>query len=152
MMSPIFIDANVPMYAAGRSHALREPCIQILTLAAQRPRAFFTDAEILQELIHRYVAIQRWTESREVFYGFASLMRGRIEPVYARDVEQAAALADRSLGLSARDLLHAAVMARVGADRLISADQDFDRVAHLSRLDPMDVATWRRQVEAPDLP
>ena len=38
--------------------------------------------------------------------------------------------------LSARDLLHVAVMTNNGVDCIISADADFDQVPHLKRLDP----------------
>ena len=136
------------MYTAGRPHPLKEPCIEVLSLAAMRPRAFFTDAEVLQELLHRYLAVQRWPEGRGVFDRFAWLMRGRVEAVCSEDVRAAASLADQHLSLAARDLLHAAVMARVGADRIISADQGFDHLPHLTRLDPADVSSWRALVEA----
>ena len=58
MAFPLFVDANIPFYAAGRPHPLKEPCQQIVALAARHPRAFVTDAEVLQELLHRYVAIR----------------------------------------------------------------------------------------------
>ena len=32
----IFIDANVPIYAAGQSHPFKEPCARILELVAER--------------------------------------------------------------------------------------------------------------------
>lgn len=131
MTSPLFIDANVPMYAAGAPHRLKELCL-----------------EVLQELVHRYVRSQRWTESRTLFHGFVSLMDGRIEPVHGGDVVQAASLADRDLDLSARDLLHTAIMIRVGSDRIVSADRDFDRVPNVERLDPADLASWRQRTEA----
>ena len=57
MTLPIFLDTNVPIYAAGRPHALKKPCAQILMLVAERPHAFLTDAEVLQELLHRYLAL-----------------------------------------------------------------------------------------------
>lgn len=64
MPSPIFLDANVPIYAAGRPHALKEPCVEVLTRVAERPQAFITDAEVLQELLHRYLALGRWPQDR----------------------------------------------------------------------------------------
>jgi predicted nucleic acid-binding protein len=73
MPSPIFLDANVPVYAAGRPHALKEPCLQVLALAAERPQAFLTDAEVLQELLHRYLALHLWPQGKEVFDRFAML-------------------------------------------------------------------------------
>jgi predicted nucleic acid-binding protein len=148
MTSPIFVDANVPMYAAGRPHTLKEPCQQILLLISERPRAFFTNSEVLQQLLHRYRAIRGWDLGRSVLRDFALLMRGRVEPVYAQDVEEAASLADRQPELSSRDLIHLAVMTRVGTQRIVSADRGFDRVPQVERLDPVDLAAWREQVQA----
>ena len=142
-MSPAaFIDANIPIYAAGREHPYKAPCARVLMLAAEHPRSFVTDAEVLQELVHRYVASGRWALGREVLHGFAEVMHDRIEPVYARDILEAAELADRNPGISARDLLHAAVMQRIGATRIVTVDADFDRLPDITRLDPIHVDEW----------
>ncbi len=138
-----FLDANVPIYAVGRDHPYREPCARILSLVAAHPRPFITDVEVLQELLHRYIGSRRWTQGgREALQRFADLMSGRIEPFYVRDVELAAALADRYPRISARDYLHAAVMRRLGVERIISADRDFDRLPGIIRLDPSAVDEW----------
>ena len=142
-MSPAaFIDANVPIYASGRTHPNKEPCLHILRLVAEQPRSFVTDVEVLQELLHRYRSSRRWTLGREVLRGFAEVMRDRIEPVLARDIDLATNLADRHPDISARDLVHAAVMQRLGADHIITADTDFDRLPDLTRLDPADIGDW----------
>ncbi len=147
-MSPAaFLDANVPIYAAGRGHPLKEPCAQLLLLVAEHPQAFVTDAEVLQELLHRYLALRLWTQGREAFRRFCELMQGRVEPVQAADVERAAGLADDHQADS-RDLLHAAVMERLGLRRIISADSGFDRLPHVERLDPAQWERWRRSVLA----
>lgn len=143
MTPPTFLDANVPIYAAGRPHRLKEPSARVLMLAAERPEAFVTDAEVLQELLHRYLALRLWPQGREVFRHFADLMRERVEPVLAADAEQAARLADEHPELGARDLLHTAVMQRLGVLRLVSADAGFDRLSQLERLDPTNVQAWR---------
>lgn len=147
MTSPIFIDTNLPTYAGGGPHVLRNPSIAVLGLVSDHPRAFWTDAEVLQELLHRYRSINRWSQGRFVFDNFVQLMRGRIEPVFAQDVQVAASLADRLARLDARDLLHLAVMARIGADILVSADRGFDRAPRIRRLDPAELAHWRQLVE-----
>ena len=143
MSPPTFLDANVPIYAAGRPHRLKEPCAQVLMLAAERPEAFLIDSEVLQELLHRYLALRLWPEGRDVFHRFADLMRERVEPVQAIDVEQAALLADELPELGARDLLHAAIMSRLGVQRVISADAGLDRLTEVERLDPMEIEAWR---------
>jgi len=149
MIPAVFIDANIPIYAAGREHPCKAPCARVLMLAAAHPGSFVTDAEVLQELVHRYVASGRWTLGREVLYSFAEVMHDRIEPVYAEDILEAAELADRNPGISARDLLHAAVMQRVGATRIVSVDTDFDRMADIIRLDPMRVDNWVDSLRRP---
>ncbi|MCH7523128.1 MAG: type II toxin-antitoxin system VapC family toxin [Chloroflexi bacterium] len=146
MSPPTFLDANVPIYAAGRPHRLKEPCAQVLMLAAERPEAFLIDAEVLQELLHRYLALRLWPEGRDVFHRFADLMRERVEPVQAIDVEQAALLADELPELGARDLLHAAIMRRLGVQRVISADAGLDRLTEVERLDPMEIEAWRDRI------
>ena len=139
MSPPTFLDANVPIYAAGRPHRLKEPSAQVLMLVAERPQAFLTDGEVLQELLHRYLALRLWTQGRDVFHHFAELMRERVEAVHAIDVEQAALLADTYPDLGARDLLHAAVMSRLGVRSIVSTDAGFDRLPEVERLDPTDV-------------
>ena len=56
MSPPAFTDANVPIYAAGREHENKEPCVRVLMMAAEHSLSFVTDVEVLQELLHRYVA------------------------------------------------------------------------------------------------
>ena len=148
MSQAAFIDANVPIYASGREHPNKEPCARVLMMVAESPKSFFTDVEVLQELVHRYIALGRWTLGREVLQSFAEVMQDRIEPVYEEDIHLAARLADRHPGISARDLVHAAVMQRVGADRIISADSDFDRLPNITRLNPADVGKWGDSVLA----
>lgn len=142
MPPPAFLDTNVPISAAGRPHALKEPSATILALVAEHPTAFFTNAEVLQELLHRYRALGIWSAGRTVFRAFAMLMDGRVEAVGAADLALAADLADAHAGLAARDLLHLAVMRRIGATRVVSADRGFDGIDGIERLDPADVDGW----------
>ena len=146
MSQATFLDTNVPIYAAGRAYPLKEPCIQILLLAAEHSETFVTDAEVLQELLHRYLALRLWPQGRKVFRRFNELMQGRVEAVQAADVERAADLADTYSVLEGRDLLHTAVMQRLGIHRIISADKGFDRLPEVERLDPAQLLSWRSSV------
>ena len=137
-----FIDTNVPIYAAGREHPYKEPCVRVLTMVAQHPLAFVTSVEVLQEIVHYYHASRRWELGREVLRSFSEIMHERIEPVYEWDIYFAASLAELQPHISTRDLVHASVMQRLGADRIISADTDFDLLPEIARLDPYDVVEW----------
>ena len=144
----VLLDTNVFMYAAGEDHPLREPCVRIVEMVTARPDRFLADAEVFQEIIHRYRSVRRWPLGREVFHDFAEAMHGRIEPVYAEDVIHAAALADDYTDISSRDLVHAAVALRLGVSHIISTDTDFDRLPVITRLAPERVDDWAEALMA----
>ncbi len=150
MSPPTFIDANVPMYAAGGAHRYRAPAREVLGLAALHPRSFMTSVEVLQELLHRYLSPEQWAAGREVLEGFATLMRSRVEPVFAQDVEAAIALAEEHQRINSRDLVHVAVMRRLGLEWIVSADRHFDEIPGVTRLDPGEIDEWRDSVVASD--
>jgi predicted nucleic acid-binding protein len=149
-MNRLFVDTNIPIYAAGKPHPLKAPCSEVLELIAQYPSAFVTDAEVLQELLHRYLSLKLWPNpGLIVVERFEVLMRGSIEAVGSHDVLVAARSAHAFPGLSARDLLHLAVARRVGSPAIITADGDFERLPGIDRLAPQDVLTWRERLIGP---
>jgi predicted nucleic acid-binding protein len=142
MPPALFIDANVPIYAAGREHPYREPCIRVLAAVNDNPEAFVTDAEVFQEIMHHYRRTQRWDAGQTVVETFATMMRGRVSPVSIDDVLAAGRLTNEHQGLSTRDLLHLAVMRRLGVTRIVTADADFGRAPGVIRMDPADFGEW----------
>lgn len=142
-MPPVaFIDANIPIYAAGREHPYREPCIRVLAAVSDNPAAFVTDAEVFQEIMHHYRRTERWDAGRVVVESFAAMMHGKVSPVTIEDVLAAGLLAKEHRSLSTRDLLHLAVMHRLGVTRIVTADADFDRAPGIIRVDPADDSEW----------
>ena len=109
-----FLDANIPIYAVGRDRPPKKSCSRIPRMVADDPRPFVTDSEVLRKLMHRYLSLGRWVLGWEVLRSFAEAMQGRIEPIYAEDVILASELADHQPHVSARDLVHATVMQRLG--------------------------------------
>ena len=149
MTSPIFIDANIPIYAAGAAHPLKEPCRQVVLLASQKSEVLFSNAEVLQELLHRSLSLRTWRGGGSAtFREFATAMRGWTEPILAEDVILAATLADEVSGPSSRDLVHVAVMRRLGCQRIVTADAALDVVPGIERLDPAEIDSWRDRVLA----
>jgi predicted nucleic acid-binding protein len=145
-MATIFIDVNIPMYVGGIQHPLKAPSIEVLRLAQIAPHAFVTDAEVLQEILHRYKATNRWSLGSVVFETFLEAMRGRIAPMLVQDVELAASLSTSHLALSARDAIHAAVMQRLGVTRIVTTDGGFHGLPGIERLDPLLIDEWRGSV------
>ena len=72
------------------------------------------------------------------------MMYGRVSPVTIDDVLAAGQLAKEHRGLSTRDLLHLAVMRRLGVIRIVTADAGFGRVPGIIRLDPADDREWQQ--------
>jgi predicted nucleic acid-binding protein len=149
-MSPaVFVDTNIVIYATGEPHRLKDPSSDVLSLAADYPNVFVTSAEVFQELLHHFVALHQWQgRGQAAFDDFSELMANRIEGIDWSDVFAAAELAAPYPRLSARDLVHLAVMNRLGITRIVSADRGFDQVADIERLDPADVDSWRELVVA----
>ena len=134
----ILVDANVLMYAAGADHPNKQPSVALLDRIAQESVDAALDAEVLQEVLHRYRAISRWTEGRKV-YDNARQLFATILPISVETLDRARSLMDEHEGLSARDALHAAVVLIHGLDALCSYDQGFDRVTSIRRVSPVDL-------------
>ena len=129
----IFIDSNVPMYLVGRDHPLKSQAEALLEAAVTSGDRLVTSAEVLQEILHRYVAIDRRDAIQPVFDALLGVV-DEVVPVEEADVLRARDLVIRTKVLSARDALHVAVMLGQGISRIMSFDADFDRVPGIVRI------------------
>jgi predicted nucleic acid-binding protein len=129
----IFVDSNVPMYLVGASHPHKTDSQRILEhLISQRER-LVTDAEVPQEILHRYVAIERRDAIQPAFDALLGIV-DEIFPVDLALVQQAKTIVLARHQLSARDALHLAVMAHHGVERILSFDAGFDGVPGIERI------------------
>ncbi len=131
----MLVDANVMMYAAGAPHAYKQPSVRFLERVAAGEIDAAIDAETLQEILHRYRAIGRWRDGRQVF-DLARQIFPTIIPVTAEILDDARRLLDVYPRLMARDALHAAVAIAERVEAIYSYDRDFDGVAGVRRLEP----------------
>lgn len=129
----IFIDSNVPMYLVGRDHPLKEAAGRLLDAAITSEQRLVTSAEVLQEILHRYVAIDRRDAIQPAFDALLNVV-DEVVAVEEGDVMRARDLVLASKALSSRDALHVAVMVREGISRIMTFDQGFDRVPGIQRL------------------
>lgn len=118
----IFVDTNVFMYAVGREHPLREPARSFFLEHVGSGEVLVTSAEVLQELLHAYVSVDRLA-TLDAALTLARGRMGTIWPVEPADIDLARALVERHPGLGARDLLHVACCQRRGVDRVQSYDR-----------------------------
>jgi len=131
----ILVDANVIMYAAGAEHPHKRPAIAFLEKVARGEIEATIDAEVLQEILHRYRAIGRWKDGRQV-YDLARLLFPSVLPVTARVLDRARQLLDAERHVMARDALHAAVVLTERLEGVCSYDRDFDRITGIVRTEP----------------
>lgn len=127
----IFVDSNVPMYLIGSDHANRGQVEEFLRRWPDEN--YVTSAEVYQEVLHRYIAINRRVAISDAF----ALLDGLVDSVFtiSRDeVNAARQVAEQHPELSARDCLHLAVMAAHGVDRILSFDQGFSNYSGVTRL------------------
>jgi uncharacterized protein len=131
----ILVDANVIMYAAGADHAAKKPSVSFLRRVAGGEVEASVDAEVLQEILHRYRAMGRWEAGRAV-YDLARQLFPLVLPVTADVMDRARALLDENEALMARDALHAAVVLTGGLAGICTYDRDFDSIPGVRRMEP----------------
>ena len=135
-MTRVFIDVNIPMYAGGTPHALREPSRRVVRAIAAGQLDAVTDAEVFQEILYRYLYIGEREKGFRIFDNFYRVMLGRILLVEDTDVQRARALVEQYPALSPRDLIHLGVMLRHQIQDIVTADTGFDVVKEIRRIDP----------------
>lgn len=127
------VDSNIPMYLVGAHHPRKLDAQRLVEGALSAGERLVTDAEVLQEICHRYVAIDR----REAIQPAFDALLGVVDEVLAIELEDAQAAKDivlRYASISARDALHTAVMGRHGIDRIMTFDRGFDVHPGIERL------------------
>jgi uncharacterized protein len=129
----IFVDSNIPMYLVGAAHPNKDAARRRLEECITRGERLVADAEVLQEILHRYVAINRRDAIQPAFDALLRVV-DHVYPVDLADVERAKSLVLGVTPLSARDAVHLAVMLRHGISRILSFDAGFDRVPGIERL------------------
>ena len=121
------------MYLIGAPHRLKaESQILVERIVAAGERVV-TDAEVLQEILHRYTAIDRRDAIVPAFRVVLDLA-DEVFPIEKADVLRAGEIVQNPAGLSARDAVHLAVMERQGLTRVLSFDAGFDRWPGLKRI------------------
>ena len=110
----ILIDSNIPMYLVGGDHANKRRALELLDEGIDANQRLLADVEVLQEILHRYDAIERRDAIQPAFDVLLSIVYETL-PVELQDVENAKEILLATAELSARDSLHVAVMRCLGA-------------------------------------
>jgi uncharacterized protein len=129
----ILVDSDIPMYLVGATHPHKSDARRLLEKTVSDRQSLVTDAEVLQEILHRYTAIDR----RDAIQPAFDALLGIVDQVLAIDRSIAERAKQIVLGyrqLSARDAVHLAVMEHHGIERIMTFDSGFDAFPGITRL------------------
>ena len=129
----ILVDSNIPMYLVGSPHPHKADAQRLLEKLITDRERLVTDAEVLQEILHRYVAIDR----RDAIQPAFDALLGLVDEVLSVDrsaVKRAKQIVLGYRQLSARDAVHLSVMEQNGIDQILSFDSGLDAFPGISRL------------------
>lgn len=121
------------MYLVGASHPHKADAQRLLENLITDRQRLVTDAEVLQEILHRYAAINR----RDAIQPAFSALLGIVDQVLAVDLATAERAKEIVLGhrqVSVRDAVHLAVMEQHGIERILSFDSGFDGFPGITRV------------------
>ena len=129
----ILIDSNIPMYLIGTSHPHKTDAQRILEKLISERQRLVTDAEVLQEIIHRYRALDRLQDIQRAFDSLLHVAE-EVLPISLAIMEKAKQNVLAYRQLSARDAVHFAVTQQHGIDRILSFDSGFDGLPGVTRM------------------
>lgn len=129
----IFVDSNIPMYLVGGAHPHKMDARRLLEQLTSDRERLVTDAEVLQEILHRFTAINRRDAIQPAFDVLLDVI-DEVLPIGGADVVRAKELVMAYTKLSARDSIHVAVMKAHKVERILSFDLAFDEVPGITRL------------------
>jgi len=121
------------MYLVGSPHPHKSDAQRLLEQLVNDRQCLVTDAEVLQEILHRYVAIDRRDAIQPAFDALLGIVDQVLE-VTRTTAERAKEIVLGHRRLSARDAVHLAVMEQHGINRILSFDSGFDGFPGIARL------------------
>ena len=129
----IFVDSNIPMYLVGGAHPHKTETQVILERLIAGGERLVTDAEVLQEILHRYAAINKREAIGPALQVTLDIV-DEVIPIEKGVVLRAAEIVQNPALISARDAVHIAVMEHYSIRSILSFDSDFDRWPGLQRI------------------
>ncbi len=121
------------MYLIGAAHAHKIDAQRALERLLSDRERLVIDAEVLQEILHRYTAIGRREAIQPAFDALLGVT-DEVLPIDIDVVQRARAIVLERPQLSARDAVHVAVMQAHGIERILSFDTGFDHLPGIRRL------------------
>jgi hypothetical protein len=121
------------MYLVGTSHPNKERAAMLLARMTSEGGLFATDVEVYQEILHRYVALNR-TDFIGPAFALLDSIADEVLVLEMTHIRGARELIASVRSISARDAVHAAIMKSAGISEIFSFDRGFDRCPGISRI------------------
>ena len=129
-MDRVFIDANIPMYAAGSEHPNKAPSIKILEKISKGQIFGVTSVEVLQEILHRYQSINMLSSGIEIFEEFSNIV-DEVLQINFKIMENAKIILSGNPGILTRDAIHAATIEYYNIDYIATFDKHFEHFKNI---------------------
>ncbi len=129
----VFIDSTVPMYLVGAEHTNKAQSRAVLSRLLRKGHPLVTDAEVFQEILHRYHAIRRLDAIEPAFRSLRDIVDS-VFPVTLDVVERGRTILESHRAISARDAIHVAVMEANEIEEVFSFDVGFDVIPFVKRI------------------
>jgi len=121
------------MYLVGAPHPHKTDAQRLLEKLVSDRQRLVTDAEVLQEILHRYTAINRRDAIQPAFDALLGIV-DQVLPIDRATVERAKEIVLGHKQMSARDAVHFAVMEQHKIDQILTFDTAFDGFPGIKRL------------------
>jgi len=121
------------MYLVGAPHPHKADAQRLLEKLISERQRLVTDAEVLQEILHRYVAINRREAIQPAFDALLGIA-DQVLPVDGAAARHAKKIVLGHRQISARDAVHLAIMEHHGIEKIFSFDAGFDGYPGIERL------------------
>ena len=121
------------MYLIGSPSPQKIDAQRLLERLVSERQRLVTDAEVLQEILHRYAAVNRRHDIQLAFDALLSVVDD-VLPIELATAERAKQIVLGYHRLSARDAVHLAVMEQHRIERILTFDTGFDGFPGIMRL------------------
>ena len=121
------------MYLVGTDHPHKIDAQRLLERCIADRQRLVTDAEVMQEILYRYSAIDR----KDAIQPALDALLGVVDDVLPVEREDVLSARDILMGapeLSSRDALHVAIMRRHGIEGILTFDHGFDLYPGVTRV------------------
>lgn len=125
----VFVDSNIPMYAAGKEHSNKIPSIKVLELISEGKIIGTTSTEVFQEILYRYQAIDLLDKGLEIFDSFSSII-DEVLSINLNIMREARNILKEN-NINVRDAVHIATVDYYGISYIASHDKHFKEFKHI---------------------